>query len=389
MPPDAGQFQSTAPQGRLVVRPVTDPGEFRGLEAAHHLLFAACDRPHIGNSFPLVIADAATGPAGQPWQAFTAWRNGALTGCLVGRPVRRKVVGLPVTAFEVGSRFVADPLVAPGSGLDTLRALVDALVETRRDCAVVSFARLSEAAFEQVARVANDLQLPWQWRWAGYAYGFDTTIGIDEFLRRLDGDRRRELGRRLRRLGREHGSEFVREERLSEQADLDRFDSFARLEDSGWKGQGGTSILRRPGHADYYRELVRSASRAGMLGWYTLRAGERPVAMFMTLRTGAVRWLPKMGYDEDFAVHAPGMLLNHHVLTEAVEDPAIRWADNISGAPWVATWNPVIVPFRSITLFGRGLRPALLARARVGLDLARRLAGRSVAVGSPTARAFL
>jgi hypothetical protein len=70
------------------------------------------------------------------------------------------------------------------------------------------FPRLSDASFERVVLAAQALGVPWQWQWSRYAYAFDTTRGVDEFLAGMDGHKRRELNRRGRRLAKEHASDF-------------------------------------------------------------------------------------------------------------------------------------------------------------------------------------
>src|SRR5262245_50432970 len=194
--------------------------------------------------------------------------------------------------------------------------------------------RVSATSFEQLTRAARELGLPWHWKWARYGYGFDATIGLDEFVARIDGRQRRELNRRHRRLVKDHACELRREEGLDVEADLARFETFMTIEDSGWKGAGGTSIRRRAGYEPFFRELVRSASRGRQLIWYTLRADDRAIAMYMAMRTHDTLWLPKIAYDESFAEHAPGMVMKHKILVESLENPEIRRVENISATPW-------------------------------------------------------
>jgi hypothetical protein len=372
----------------ITVRTLSALDEIRDLEPAHRQLFAAADAPHVGATFPCLIAEAATAPPDPPWQVFTAWRQQELAGCLQGRRVDRLFKGVRVPTFQTGTRLVADPLVA-SSGDITLQRLLDELIAVRGDCATYVFPRLSERAYLQVTRAAAALGLPWQWRWSTYAYAFDTTVGLDEFLDGMDGDRRRELRRRGRRLAREHESEYLREQQLGPDGDAVRLDSFASLEDSGWKGREASSILRKPGYRQYFGELVRSASRAGMLAWHTLRADGRAIAIYMTLRTGKTLWLPKIAYDERCAMHAPGMLLTHQLLTDAIADPEIDEVDNISAAPWVRTWAPAPIPFRSVTIFGPNPRGQLLYRAQAARGALRRLARRLPVTRGPVDRPFI
>jgi CelD/BcsL family acetyltransferase involved in cellulose biosynthesis len=251
------------------------------------------------------------------------------------------------------------------------------------------FPRLSVASFDTLAAVADELRLPWRGQWARYSYAFDTTCGRDEFLARLDGKYRRELGRRRRRLFRELPCELVREEGLDVDDAMTRFEAFMDIEDSGWKGENETSIRRRAGYESYFRELVRSASRGGQLVWYTLQTNRRPIAMYLALRTHDTVWLPKIGYDERFSEHAPGLVMKHDVLLHCIDDPEIRRVDNLSAAPWVRPWQPAIVPFRSMTLFGSGVRSQLVYRALAAKHRARRFLGRADVGPGPCDRPYL
>jgi CelD/BcsL family acetyltransferase involved in cellulose biosynthesis len=366
------------------VRSITALPALRASQDPLLSLFAACDRTHVGTSFPFMLGAASAAAEEQrPWRLLLASRGTEITGCLFGRTMSPDVAGLRLATFELATHFGSDPLIAPGEGNGVLRDLLAGLVDEQRDAAMFVFPRLSERGFEQVTAVAADLGLPMQWRWAGFGYAFDTSMGLDAFLARMDGHRRREIERRRRRLIRDHAVEFCREEGLSREDNLQRLDAFLGLEDSGWKGRGGTSILRRPGQETFYHELVESAWRAGMLAWYVLRCEGRPIAMTLTLRSGPVRWLPKSAYDEQFANYAPGMLLAHHLLLEAAHDPSVRWVDNISGTPWVKAWNPMQVPVRTVTLFGRHASARLLRRMKDMKAFARGVASRKAGSVGP------
>jgi len=320
---------------------------------------------------------------------LVAQRDGKLAGCLYGRRVERPVLRMQMPVFELGTKFVADPLLAPEDEVATLRRLIEALQDSQRECVMWVFPRLSAASFDLLSRAANERGLLWEWQWSRYAYWFDTTIEVDDFLARLDGKMRRELNRRNRRLVQDHAAEFSREEGLDEEVALERFETFAGLEDSGWKGTSGTSIRRRQGYEPYFRELVQSASHAGHLVWYTLRADGRPIAMYLAMRTHNTLWTPKIGYDERYSEHAPGMLLKHHILLECIANDAIHRLDNISAAPWARQWKPTISTFKSMNLFSRGARSTLMYRARAAKRLAGQLLGRPEVGPGPDDRPYL
>jgi hypothetical protein len=363
--------------------------KLRSLEEPHHALFAAAAAPHIATSFPYMIADAATGPEEQPWLLFAAFRGNNLAGCLYGRELRRKLPGMQIPFFHLGPHCVADPLLAAEDEIDTLRVLLARLLENRRHCIAFRFPRLSAAGFEQMTRALSELGLPYRWHWSSYGYAFDMTKGLDAFLGGMDGKPRRELNRRGRRLGRDHAAEFRRESGLSLKDDLERFETFLGLEDSGWKGDAGTSIRRRQGYEPYFRELIASASRGGIPIWFTVLADGRPIAMCLALRTHDSLWLAKIAYDELYAEHAPGLLLMHYILTESAADDRIGQVENISGAPWVRIWRPRLVPFRSLTLFSRSAVSTCVYRALEAGQFASRIIRRGPMSPKPDDTAFV
>lgn len=375
--------------GALAVRVVADLEALRSLEAQHHALFASALAPHIGSAFPYVVADAATGASHDPWRLVTVFRDGVLVGCLYGRRVERTVLRMRMTVFQLGPQFVADPLVDPVDGETIAYRLVDALLDDQGDCAMFVFPRLSSTGYQALEQAANRLRLRREWRWAQYAYRFDTTLTTEAFVAGQDPKARREIERRERRLETDHGYRFLREEGLGADADMDRFEAFMALEDSGWKGRNESSIRRRPGYEPYFRELVTSATRGGLLNWYSLRSADRPIAMNLCLRSRDTLWTAKIGYDERFASYGIGKLLEQRVMMDCLANPAIRQLDNLSAAPWVQIWNPLQSPFRSITLYGRSPRARLVQRALQANGLARRVLGRAAALPGPGDRPFL
>jgi hypothetical protein len=360
----------------LTVQVISDVGALRAIEQQHNALFAAASAPHIGTSFPYLIADVVADAAGEPWRVYAAFRDGTLAGCLFGQRMFRRIARRQLPIFQIGGRLIADALLSVADREAVLRQLVEALQTDQSDCVMFVFRRLTPPAYEILRHCAEQMRLPLRWQWAGYGYRVDTTSSWEDLLARMDGNKRREIHRRGRRLAREHTCEYLHEEGLGADADMERLESFMALEDSGWKGENETSIRRRTGYEPYFRELVRSASRAGLLSWHALRVDGRAVAMYLALRSHATLWLPKIGYDEAFAVYSPGFLLKHYVLGRCAADPTIREVNSISGAQWAETWKPERIQYRTATLFGRGLR-STLARGVLGArDLVRRARGK-------------
>jgi Acetyltransferase (GNAT) domain len=351
--------------------------ELRALEQDYHSLYASSSAPHIGPAFPYVIADAVAGSSREPWRLYALFQDGALAGCLYGRRKCRKVMCVRMSVFEIGTHYVADPLLRETDREAILWRLIEAMQDDQQDCSMFVFQRLTPENHQILAQCVSRMRLPFKQAWSGYGYKIDTSMSQDEFLAGLDGKRRQELRRRQERLDRDHGCEYIREQDLGSRGDMERFETFMNLEDSGWKGLKRTSIRRRPHYEPYFRELVRSASQAGILCWYTLRIGDRQVAMNMCLRSQNTLWLPKVAYDETFAAYGPGFLLMQHMLLDCIANPEVREMNNISGAPWLKLWKPSLTHFRNITLFSRRPRSLLMYWLLCVKALADRLAGRS------------
>ncbi len=82
------------------------------------------------------------------------------------------------------------------------------------------------------------------------------------------------------------------------------------LEHMGWKGPAGGSLLAQPGHAEFFRELVRGAAAAGSLLFCELLARDTVVASTSNFLAGREGFAFKLGWDTRFARGSPGMLVD-------------------------------------------------------------------------------
>lgn len=84
-------------------------------------------------------------------------------------------------------------------------------------------------------------------------------------------------------------------------------DRFLALENMGWKGENGSSLLARPNEAEFFREMVRSFAAQGQAWFVELWLGDRVIASTSNLRSGPSAAAFKIGYDPEFAAYAPGI----------------------------------------------------------------------------------
>ena len=86
------------------------------------------------------------------------------------------------------------------------------------------------------------------------------------------------------------------------------------IEDCGWKGAAGSSILRTPGMASFYIRQAQQAARWGQLELAFLYCGDRPAAFAYGLTAKGVFHSTKISYDPEFEEQMPGQLLRYFLL---------------------------------------------------------------------------
>ena len=140
------------------------------------------------------------------------------------------------------------------------------------------------------------------------------------------------------------------------------------IEDSGWKGKAGTSVLRTPGMAEFYIGQARQAAKLGQLEIVTLYCGERPISFSYGLTAKGVFHSTKIGYDPRFADYQPGQLLRYFLLERYFADPERKFFD-FQGpmTPSHEAWLPELYTIGRAIVAPRGLpeRIAVWAYKRI------------------------
>lgn len=145
------------------------------------------------------------------------------------------------------------------------------------------------------------------------------------FERAVRGKKRKELRRQRNRLG-EIGPVVTR--RFGEGDDLDQWcDAYLWLEKAGWKGEAGTAFGCSAPRAQFFRDVVAGALKAGRLQFLRLDVGDRPVAMLVNFLAAPGSFSFKTVFDEEFARFSPGVLIQQENLA-ILDDPDVRWMDS-------------------------------------------------------------
>jgi CelD/BcsL family acetyltransferase involved in cellulose biosynthesis len=118
------------------------------------------------------------------------------------------------------------------------------------------------------------------------------------------------------------------------------------IEDSGWKGAAGTSVLKVPGRFAFHLQEASEIAKIGALQLSFLEIQSRPIAFEYGWNCKGVHCAFKIGYDESFAELTPGQMLRHRLLKRYFSDPRQRTLDFLgplteASAKWATATYPV------------------------------------------------
>ncbi len=116
-------------------------------------------------------------------------------------------------------------------------------------------------------------------------------------------------------------------------------DGFA-IEDRGWKGAAGTSVLRSPGIFDFYLRQARQLAAWGQLELVFLRSAGRPIAFAYGLAGKGAFHSIKVGYDPEYARFSPGQLLRYFLFERLFHDPGVEFIDYMPPTDAHRKWRP-------------------------------------------------
>ncbi len=152
------------------------------------------------------------------------------------------------------------------------------------------------------------------------------------------------------------------------------------VEDAGWKGAAGTSVLRAPGVFDFFLRQARQLAQWDQLTLAMLRCGGRPVAFSYGMAAKGVLHSWKVGYDARYADCSPGQLLRHRLIERLHADPGCDAFDFVGPLSDAQTrWRPDTYRVaRLMVAPGRWLERWALSAYRC----CRRSSGRAAAVST-------
>ncbi len=141
-----------------------------------------------------------------------------------------------------------------------------------------------------------------------------------------DGQSKRHLSdyrRRAKRMAEHLGAEL---EVVNLAGDAAAVDEFIALEAAGYKRDNGVAMRTQPGEPAYFADMCRRFAAEDRLHLLTLRAGERTVAMQISLEADPGLFLIKVSHDEELNHFDPGVQLHLR---------AMEYFHNATGAEWI------------------------------------------------------
>jgi len=112
------------------------------------------------------------------------------------------------------------------------------------------------------------------------------------------------------------------------------------VEDRSWKGEAGSSVLRRKMFPYFIRQAEQLA-KWNQLGLIYLNCAGRTVAFCYGFRAKGVYHTYKIGYDSEYAASSPGQLLFYFMFERLFRDPVYRAVDTVGNmTETVSHWRP-------------------------------------------------
>lgn len=260
-------------------------------------------------------------------RVVTAWRGTDLVAALPYRSgMRFGWLGTAHSAWTSPFVTSSTPLVAGIGTADAVSLLLDGMAATARLWVLPQFT-LDDPLGEAVAREIGRRRWPFRVLGRFERPILDRRESYDAYAAGLTGSRRKDLGRRLRRLGEVGRVEF---RAVIEGEDLsDAVSRFLELEQAGWKGRRGTAFASDPHRAAFARDLFGGGSAPPSARADLLLLDDRPIAVSLSLVVGRTAFLLKTAFDEALGRFAPGLLLEVAIVRAL---HAERFADRLNSA---------------------------------------------------------
>lgn len=123
------------------------------------------------------------------------------------------------------------------------------------------------------------------------------------------------------------------------------------IEASSWKSRGGSTLLHTGQLRAFFHEYARRAAANGRLRIAFLRVDGVGIAMQLIVEHAARFWIYKVGYDEKWAEHSPGVQLMWEVMRYACESrmAGVELLGKVE--EWLTVWSRAVREYRTLIFY--------------------------------------
>ena len=139
------------------------------------------------------------------------------------------------------------------------------------------------------------------------------------------------------------------------------------VENAGWKGRNGTSILAHPDMEQFITCFSQTAVQNGSLRLFFMRVNGEVIAARMAILYANRLWEIKIGYDEKFSHCSPGLLLTHETIKYAFEQGLEAYEFLGDEESWEYLWTNKSHPYVAAHIYPF----SILGFIALGKDLCR------------------
>jgi len=129
-----------------------------------------------------------------------------------------------------------------------------------------------------------------------------------------------------------------------------------RIEASSWKSRGGSTLLHTGRLRAFFHEYARRMASRGHLRIAFLRVDDVGIAMQLIIEHASRLWVYKVGYDEKWAEHSPGVQLMWDVMRFACESrmAGVELLGKVEA--WLTIWTRDVREYRTLIFYPFNLR---------------------------------
>ena len=275
--------------------------------------------------FALILAPDPTRPPGPPLLAglFPLEQQSRYQG------LSQKLPFKTLRLWKHKYSYLCTPLIRAGYGREVITAFFDWLDAGSHGCSLMEFAFVAgDGLFYNLLIDYFDRHAKLNYVTSCFMRAlFRPASDAEAYMRAaLHSTRRHELRRHERRLSDAGRLEYLSLEPGDDVAAW--IEDYLQIEAISWKGKGGRALAQDDADREYFVEVAKEAFRRGQLMMLAMRLDGRPIAHKCNFLSGPGSFAFKIAFDEKYARHSPGVLLELENIRRLHTQSKIRWMDS-------------------------------------------------------------